>query len=62
MALIMKLVDVKTAAVYFISQCIGGALGYGLLKVSAGGVGNQSGTGAWRVRHQPGGHRARAMD
>ncbi|XP_034238298.1 aquaporin-like [Thrips palmi] len=32
MALIMKLIDVKTAIVYFISQCIGGALGFGLLK------------------------------
>lgn len=32
LALIMKMVDVKTAVVYFISQCIGGALGYGLLK------------------------------
>lgn len=32
LALIMKLVDVKTAVVYLVSQCIGGALGYGLLK------------------------------
>lgn len=36
LALIMKLVDVKTAVVYLISQCIGGALGYGLLKVTGG--------------------------
>ncbi|KAK3926105.1 Aquaporin-4 [Frankliniella fusca] len=33
LSLIMRLIDIKTALVYFVSQCIGGALGYGLLKV-----------------------------
>ncbi|KAJ1528345.1 hypothetical protein ONE63_006765 [Megalurothrips usitatus] len=33
MALIMKVIDIKTAVAYVVAQIVGGALGYGMLKV-----------------------------